>query len=443
MKKNESARPIFPQPAASTQLSRRQFLKRMGLLGGGLVVYIAFGDPPAGARQAADFNAYLKIGADGRVTCFTGKIEMGQGVITSLAQMLADDLDVPLASVDMVMGDTLLCPYDRGTFGSMSTPYFGPILRQAAAEARAVLIQMAAEQLGVPPQRLTVNDGRVTDSQVPNRSLTYAQLTGGKLIERHLKQPVSPLPASRRTVAGKATGRTDARPKVTGDARFAGDIRLPGLLYAGILRPPAHGAILRRVNLEDAANVEGVRVIRDGDLIAALHKYPDVAQKALDILDKVDTKSAKKLKKQVARSSDRIAKDFVKVLKAYTIKEEKKAIAAEKAKAAKPKPSAKPKPQTKPKSQAKPRPTARPKTSAKPKPPAKKQAKKPAVKPAPKSSAKPAPKIVKPAAKPAPKVTKPSTKAAPKPAAKPAPKPRTKAAPKTPAPRRTAKPKAK
>lgn len=282
MKKNESASPIFPQSATSTQLSRRQFLKRMGLLGGGLVVYIAFGDAPSGARQAADFNAYLKIGADGRVTCFTGKIEMGQGVITSLAQMLADDLDVPLASVDMVMGDTLLCPYDMGTFGSMSTPYFGVTLRQAAAEARAVLIQMAAEKLNVPSGQLKVNEGQIIDSKNANRRLTYAQLTGGKIIERRLKPNVSPPPDSQHTISGKATGRTDARQKVTGEARYAGDIRLPGMLYAKILRPPAHDATLKSVDLQDVKTVKDVKVIRDGDLIAVLHKYPDLAQEALD-----------------------------------------------------------------------------------------------------------------------------------------------------------------
>ena len=83
-----------------------------------------------------DFNAFLRIGEDGRVTCFTGKIEMGQGVITSLPQMLAEELDTPLDTVDIVMGDTDLCPWDMGTFGSMTTRMFGPALRAAAAEAK-------------------------------------------------------------------------------------------------------------------------------------------------------------------------------------------------------------------------------------------------------------------------------------------------------------------
>ena len=242
MKNRKHLKTSSPHPASVSQLTRRQFLKRMGLLGGGIVVYVSIGDPSSLAQPPADFNAFLRIGADGRVACFTGKIEMGQGVITSLAQMLADELTVPLASVDMVMGDTLLCPYDRGTFGSMSTKYFGPTLRQAAAEARTVLIQLAAEKLGVPTKQLTVTDGQVIDSQNPNHRVTYAQLTGGKIIERHVKQSASPLPASRHTISGKATGRIDARQKVTGEARYSGDIRLDGMLYAKILRPPAHDA---------------------------------------------------------------------------------------------------------------------------------------------------------------------------------------------------------
>ena len=95
------------------------------------------------------------------MTGYTGKIEMGQGVITSLAQMLADELDVSLDSVHMIMGDTALCPWDRGTFGSMTTRFFGPPFRAAAAEAKAVLVELAAEKLGVPKDRLKTMNGTV------------------------------------------------------------------------------------------------------------------------------------------------------------------------------------------------------------------------------------------------------------------------------------------
>ena len=108
-------------------------------------------------RQGAlpkDYNAFLQIAEDGTVTCFTGKIEMGQGIITSLPQMMADELNVPLEKVKMVMGDTDLCPWDGGTWGSMTTRAFGPSMRAAAAEARGVLLDLASAQLGVPVHSL-------------------------------------------------------------------------------------------------------------------------------------------------------------------------------------------------------------------------------------------------------------------------------------------------
>jgi isoquinoline 1-oxidoreductase len=281
MKNEKYAKPSTVFPTSSTHVNRREFLKRIGLLGGGIVVYVSVGDPLSWAQPPADFNVFFRIGTDGRVTCFTGKIEMGQGIITSLAQMLADELVLPLTSVDMVMGDTLLCPYDRGTFGSLSTPYFGVTLRQAAAEARAVLVQMAAEVLKVPSQQLRINDGHVIDSQNSSRQVTYAQLTGGKIIERRMKQSVALLPASQRKISGKAAGRLDARQKVTGEARYSGDVRLPGMLFASILRPPTHDATLKSINLELAKKINGVKVIQEEDLIATLHQYPDIAQKAL------------------------------------------------------------------------------------------------------------------------------------------------------------------
>ena len=177
------------RPTSSAQMTRREFFKRMSLLGSGIIVYVSFGDPSSWAQPQADFNAFFRIGADGRITCFTGKIEMGQGIVTSLAQMLADELVLPLASVDMVMGDTLLCPYDRGTFGSLSTPYFGTTLRQAAAEARSVLTQMAAENLKVPPSQLKEpepqSDVRPTHWGKNNRTSTETKRVSSACFPAH------------------------------------------------------------------------------------------------------------------------------------------------------------------------------------------------------------------------------------------------------------------
>jgi nicotinate dehydrogenase subunit B len=271
-----------------SQLSRREFLK---IFGGGIVVFYSAGTSlalqeqrrPRGARPEtpSDFNAYLLVKADGRVSCFTGKIEMGQGVITSLAQMLADELDVNLDSVDMVMGDTNLCPWDMGTFGSMTTRFFGPELRAAAAEARQVLIDLAAETLKLPASELNAEDGTVYDRKNKKNRVTYAQLTKGKRIERHLEKKPPVKNPSEFTIVGKPLLRRDSPEKVSGRAKYAGDILFPDVLHAKILRPPAHGAKLMSVDVSAAEKMEGVRVIRDGELIAALHKYPDVAEKAL------------------------------------------------------------------------------------------------------------------------------------------------------------------
>ena len=264
-------------------MDRREFLKRMGLLGGGVAVYITCGDAVSLAQRPAeiDFNALLHIGADGRVKCFTGKIEMGQGIITSLAQMLADELGVSLDCVDMVMGDTALCPPDYGTFGSLSTKVFGVSLRKGAAEARTALIEMAAEHFKLEPERLVVENGEVIDRAKPSRRITYARLTQGKRIERHVKSDVSIEPHSQHTLSGKPFTRVDAKQKVTGDAKYAGDIRLPGMLYAKILRPPAHGAKLKDVDTSDAAKMPGVHVVEEAGNVAVLHEHPDLAEKAL------------------------------------------------------------------------------------------------------------------------------------------------------------------
>jgi len=268
--------------------SRREFLKRFG---GGIVIFVALGDflaaqeagRPRGPRPGlpSDFNAFLRIGEDGRVTCFTGKIEMGQGPITSLPQMLAEELDTPLETVDIIMGDTDLCPWDMGTFGSMTTRFFGPALRAAAAEAKAVLLELAAESLKIPQAQLVAKDGVIFDQQNKEHRITYGQLAKGQKIERHLtvKPPLKDV--SQFTVIGKPVLRRDAREKVIGKAQYAGDVRLPGMLYAKILRPPAHGAKLKSVDTAPAKEIAGAQVVQDGDLVAVLHEFPDVAEKAL------------------------------------------------------------------------------------------------------------------------------------------------------------------
>jgi nicotinate dehydrogenase subunit B len=273
--------------AAPFTVNRREFLK---LLGGGIIVSFSLENiygwrEPAQQRRSRrepdDLNAYLIVGEDGTVTCLSGKIEMGQGVITSLPQMLAEELEVPLKSVNIVLGDTDLCPWDMGTFGSRSTKFYGPLLRAAAAKAREILIELAAEQLALSKDKLTVKEAFVLEKNNPENKVSYASLARGKRIEHHLEKDAPLKSVSDFTVCGQPRFRTDSQEKVTGNAKFTGDIRLEGLLYARILRPPAHRAQLKSVDISEAERMKDVQVVREGDMIAALHPTPDGAEEAL------------------------------------------------------------------------------------------------------------------------------------------------------------------
>src|SRR5450830_1050017 len=170
-------------------ISRRTLFK---LAGGGIVIFIGLEPLIVRAQDARrlypeDFNAYLIVGDNGRVTVFSGKIEIVQGVLTSQAQMVAEELDVELAAIDMVLGDTDKCPWDMGTFGSMTTRMFGPALRAAAAEAKVVLLELAADSLKVPQAQLVAKDGVIFDQQNQKNRITYGQLAKGQKIERHLQ----------------------------------------------------------------------------------------------------------------------------------------------------------------------------------------------------------------------------------------------------------------
>jgi len=280
----------FFDDESSAALDRRDFLK---LSGGGIAVLFFIGDPrrllarsrrrlPGGRQYPDDFNAYLLVGADGKVTCLTGKIEMGQGVITSLAQELADELDVSIDSVEMVMGDTDRCPWDMGTFGSLTTRFFGPALRAAGAEARAVLIKLAAERLGVPARQLVTERGKVMLKSDKKRAVSYASLARGKKITKRVKSKTLLKKAAEFKIIGRPVSRRDAHEKVTGQAKFAADMRLPGMLYARILRPTAHGSERTRLDTSGAGKIPGLRVIEDGDLVAVLHQDPGQADAGLD-----------------------------------------------------------------------------------------------------------------------------------------------------------------
>jgi nicotinate dehydrogenase subunit B len=267
-----------------SHLDRRDFMKRIGT---GLVVAFSVGNAPLKGGtlfqdETPGVNAFLRIGEDGRVTLYVGKIEMGQGPITSLPMEAADELDVRLEDVDMIMADTDLCPWNEGTYGSLSTRVFGQVLRGAAAKARAILVKMAAEELTLGVDDLETRDGMVLSKTDPSKKISYAQLTKGKEI---LETSVGDVPlkkASEFRIMGTSRLRVDSREKVTGEAKYAGDVQLPGMLCARILRPPSLGAKLLNADTSAAGQMEGVEVVRDGDLVAVLHRSQHMAGKAIE-----------------------------------------------------------------------------------------------------------------------------------------------------------------
>jgi isoquinoline 1-oxidoreductase len=268
-------------------VDRRDFLK---FTGGGIAVLVSLKGTEAVAASLEqqrgypdDFNAYLRIGEDGRVTVLTGKVEMGQGVETSQAQMVAEELHVPLDVIDLVMGDTGRSVYDAGTWGSLTTRVFGPALRAAAAEARVALLELAAERLGVPESRLKAVDGVVRVTGGDDR-VTYGELAQGRRIERRIEGEAAVKAVEEFRVMGTSPRRMDAEAKVTGAARYAGDVRLPGMLRARILRPPALDATLVSADTSAAEAVPGAVVVNEDGLVAVLHEDPEEAERALGLV---------------------------------------------------------------------------------------------------------------------------------------------------------------
>jgi isoquinoline 1-oxidoreductase len=168
-----------------------------------------------------------------------------------------------------------------GTFGSLTTRMFGPALRAAAAEARQVLRQLASERLGVPKDRLAVENGVVSVKGEPARKVSYGALARGQSLVRTVDDKAVQRAVAEFTVMGRSPQRLDGVDKVTGSGKYAADVRLPGLLHARLLRPPAHGATLARVDTSAAAKMDGVTVVDQDGIVAVLHADPEAAEAAL------------------------------------------------------------------------------------------------------------------------------------------------------------------
>jgi nicotinate dehydrogenase subunit B len=242
----------------------------------GLVTVVA---AESGSRQAVagprpggwggPDDAWVHVGADGAVTAFTGKVEAGQGTRTALALLVAEELAVPTASVRLVMGNTDVSPFDIGTFGSRSMPYAAPPVRAAAAAARDLLREAAAERFGLPAASLTVAGGLVAGPDGAPSIGIGDLLAGVRRVERvPPDRPVSS-PAAWRS-AGHPARALGAAEVVTGAKRFPADLALDGMRHGCVLRPPAYGAVLRSADTTAAAALPDVTVVREGDFIAVV-----------------------------------------------------------------------------------------------------------------------------------------------------------------------------
>ncbi len=269
------------------RLGRRHFLELLG----GVVVLAVAGDGEGqesgrgGAERAADsdLSAWLHVAEDGTVTVYTGKVEFGQNIRTSLAQAVAEELRAPLAKIQLVMGDTDLTPFDAGTFGSRTTPTMAPVLRKAAAVAREMLKDLAATEWHVDASGLIVADGRVSDPR-QGRAIGFGELTKGRKLVRSLKVDLPLTPAERWTVAGRPVTKVNGRDFVTGRHRYTSDVTRPGMGHGRVLRAPAIGTTL--VSLDDAAAraMPGVVVVHDGEFAGVVASSASLAAQALSAL---------------------------------------------------------------------------------------------------------------------------------------------------------------
>ena len=269
-------------------MKRRDFF---AVLGGGILVLITADEDPIYAQETggqlragampADVSAWLHIAESGAITVYTGKVEVGQNARTSLTQAAAEELRVPPASIRLVMGDTALTPFDQGTVGSQTTPRMWPQIRRAAASAREMLLDLAAQKWSVDRSALGCGDGKVTAGA---RSATFGELTKGEKLARAIPSSVTLAPPADWKIAGTSLAKVNGREIVTGAHKYTYDMKRPGMMWAKVLYPPQFGASLVSLDSSAAEKLPGVKVVREGNFVGVAAPAPDVAQQALAAL---------------------------------------------------------------------------------------------------------------------------------------------------------------
>ncbi len=271
----------FLESFPNAEQTRRDFFR---IAGAGVIVALLMGEEaraqpprpgggfggggqPGGAPR--EIGAWIHIGEDSAVTVYTGKVEIGQNIRTSLSQVVSEELHAPMKTIKMVMADTAAVPYDAGTFGSRTTPTMVPQLRRAAAACREVLLDLAVEQSKAERATLTVAEGKISGPD-GKPSLTFGQLTKGQKLMKTIAASVSTVAANKWTVAGTSVPKVDGKAFVTGSHPYASDIRRPGMLFGKVLRPPAYKAKLMSVNTKEAEAKPELKVVHEGDFVAVV-----------------------------------------------------------------------------------------------------------------------------------------------------------------------------
>ena len=263
--------------------NRREFTTGLGAL------VVAFSlDPklalaqerlPGSLQNNRKLDAWIRIGANGSATVFTGKVELGQGIVTSLAQIAAEELELPLARIRMISGDTGQTPNEGQTAGSQSIENSGTALRMAAAEVRGMLIDLAAKRLALAADQLSVSDGIIAAPD--GRKVGYGELVANLDLGREANAKTPPKPAASHKLVGKPIARFDIPAKVTGGAAYVQDLRFPGMLHGRVVRPPRYGSKLESLDDIAVKNMPGVvAVVRDGSFLGVVAAREEQAIKA-------------------------------------------------------------------------------------------------------------------------------------------------------------------
>ena len=259
---------------------RREFMK---VFGGGIALIVPLtnlvaqegeqrgesGRGGSGRNVPNEIGAWIHIDQSGGVTAFTGKVEMGQNIRTSLAQAVAEELHVPISMIQLVMGDTDLTPFDLGTFGSRTTPTMAPQLRKAAAAARETLISLVAEQWKVEPSAIRIVDAKFVNHDA-SKSLTLAEVAKDQKLVKTSPADIKTTPTNEWTIAGTSATKVAARDFVTGKHQYTSDIKRDGMLFGRVVRPAGLNATLLSVDTKAAEAISGVTVVRDGDFIGVV-----------------------------------------------------------------------------------------------------------------------------------------------------------------------------